>query len=104
MSDHNLTSMVVDIDLQGTATFTQNISKINRATKIYDTAIQGITAGTKGFEQSLEDMTKISSYTEKKLQAQKAKAEELKKQYDLLSQQKGKDAKETAKLAKEADN
>ncbi len=104
MSDHDLTSMVVDIDLQGTATFTQNISKINRATKIYDTAIQGITAGTKGFEQSLEDMTKISSYTEKKLQAQKAKAEELKKQYDLLSQQQGKDAKETAKLAKEADN
>jgi len=104
MNDQELASMVVDIDLQGTGTFAQNIGKINRANSLYDSSIQAITAGTKNFEQSLDDMNKVSVLTEKKLQAQKAKAEELRRQYDQLSQQKGKDAKETAKLAKETEN
>lgn len=104
MNNQELTSMVVDIDLQGTGTFVQNIGKINRANRLYDSSIKAITAGTKDFEQSLDDMNKVSVLTEKKLQAQKAKAEELKRQYDQLSQQKGKDAKETAKLAKETEN
>ncbi|MFE7821802.1 transglycosylase SLT domain-containing protein [Priestia megaterium] len=104
MNDQELASMVVDIDLQGTGTFAQNIGKINRANRLYDSSIKAITAGTKDFEQSLDDMNKVSVLTEKKLQVQKAKAEELKKQYDQLSQQKGKDAKETAKLAKETEN
>jgi len=104
VNDQELASMVVDIDLQGTGAFAQNIGKINRANRLYDSSIQAITAGTKNFEQSLDDMNKVSVLTEKKLQAQKAKAEELKKQYDQLSQQKGKDAKETAKLAKETEN
>lgn len=104
MNDQELASMVVDIDLQGTGTFAQNIGKINRANRLYDSSIKAITAGTKDFEQSLDDMNKVSVLTEKKLQAQKAKAEELRRQYDQLSQQKGKDAKETAKLAKETEN
>ncbi|MCM3536601.1 peptidoglycan DD-metalloendopeptidase family protein [Priestia endophytica] len=96
--NHELASLKVNLDLQGTGTFTQNLAKANRATKLYDTALQAVTAGANKFERSLEDMNKISTLTEKKLDAQKQKADELKREYERLVAEKGVDAKETQNM------
>jgi phage-related minor tail protein/SLT domain-containing protein/murein DD-endopeptidase MepM/ murein hydrolase activator NlpD len=96
--NHDLAALKINLDIQGTSTFSQNLARANRATKLYDTAIKAITAGTNKFERSLEDMNKISDLTEKKLQSQSKKAEDLKKQYERLVAEKGEDAKETQNM------
>lgn len=93
-----MANLKVALDLQGTATFKQNIAALNRETRVYDSAIASMTAGTDKFERSLEDLNKISTATEKKFESQKKKTEELKREYERLSSELGKNSKEAQNM------
>jgi phage-related minor tail protein/SLT domain-containing protein len=96
--DRELANLKVALDLQGTATFKQNIAALNRETKVYDSAIAAMTAGTDKFERSLEDLNKISTETAKKYTAQGKKVDELKREYERLSAEFGKNSKEAQNM------
>ncbi|MGG3157133.1 transglycosylase SLT domain-containing protein [Priestia megaterium] len=97
MKDIDLGSLGVSLDLQGTTTYAQRLNVVNRANNIYDSAVKTITAGTKKFEMSMEDLSKTSGLMQKQLETNKVKLKEMKSEYERLVNTKGKDDEATQK-------
>jgi len=97
MKDIDLGSLGVSLDFQGSATYAQKMNVVNRANKIYDSAVNSITQGTKKFEMSMEDLSKTSGLMQKQIQANKVRLEQMKAEYEKLVNTKGKDDEATQK-------
>lgn len=94
----NMASMKFKLDLEGLGSATQDFSKLNRATKIYDSEIAKAKAGVKKFEQNLEAMQSVAESTSKKLETQKVIVKQMEEEYADLVRTKGEDDEASQKL------
>ncbi|MDE8676451.1 phage tail tape measure protein [Priestia aryabhattai] len=91
-NNEDLGSLRVSLGLND-SNFTGNIPKINRQLKLIDSEFKAASSSVGGFEDSLSKLQSQSTNVEKKLQLQRVKVDELKRQYDELVRTKGADSK-----------
>ncbi|WEA47289.1 phage tail tape measure protein [Priestia aryabhattai] len=92
MANEDLGALRISLGLND-SNFTGNIPKINRQLKIIDSEFKAASTSVGGFEDSLSSLQSQSTNVEKKLQLQRVKVDELKRQYDELVRTKGADSK-----------
>lgn len=92
MANEDLGALRVSLGLSD-SNFTGNIPKINRQLRLMDSEFKAASSSVDGFEDSLSKLESQSTNIEKKLQLQRVKVDELKRQYDELVRTKGADSK-----------
>ncbi|WP_297988617.1 tape measure protein [uncultured Anoxybacillus sp.] len=80
------------------ADFSRNITDINRKLRAIESEFKVVSVSAGQFDNSLDQLKATSDVLTRKLEAQQAKVQELKRRYDESAATKGKDAAETEKL------
>ena len=78
-----------------TGDFTKSVAQINRQLKVVQSEFSAVNDGTKEYAQSVEGLSAKNQMLTRQLGLQELKAKELKKTYEKLVEEKGKDNKAT---------